>query len=336
MALRAPSAEFGIVFLLVSASTLLCGTALLRVPRSILVWGVCALTVFANAGLVRWCLRNNGNIVISNDELIVKLRTGQAIRRNLHEIQSIQWNRVERRLSKDHLGAESYVRIFTNAETPLQFLWDECRRQRRQSRAKDLIGELQRRLPAVVAVESTTHPEKLKVVHARRNSRTSHALLAFVAVSVCGFTGGVIHGVVPKSSGSAIAVLHRVERSFSRVATTSLPSDLPVTVLSEPCFGSRRRPSYWLEKVFNIEIRRVRTAFAVTADPATAADDARKILPNGWGVNGFDSLPEIMGKRRLYVQSPCLTARRGEFSASLETRFTGVFEKLRAKVDRAQ
>jgi hypothetical protein len=331
MRLRASNGEFFIVFLLVFASILLCGTALLRVPHSAFVVGLCALAVLTDAALVRWCLRSNGNIFISNDELIVKLRTGQTLRRNLHEIRSIQWNRVQRQLAKDRIGTESYVRIFTTSDIPLQFHWDDYRRQRRQSRAADLIGELRRRRPEVFAVESIAQPENIKVAHARRNSGSSHVFFILVAVMVCSFVGGVVHAIVPRSSGSAATLVKQLERSFS--TTPSVSSDSKLNVGSEPCFIWRRQRSYWLEKVFQVEIRQVRFSLEVNGDPAKAEDDARHLLPNDWPVFGIGGLPDSMGRQRLYVQTPCVTARPGEFASSLERRFGAIMENVRVQVD---
>jgi hypothetical protein len=343
MRLRAKSPEFSVVFTLVSVSVLLGTTALLRLPHSKVVLALFAVTVLANAGLVRWCLRSNGSIEITNDELVVSLRTGRTIRRNLREIQSVEWNRVQRRLNKGEFGTESYVRIFTTGDVPLQFLWDEYRRKRRESSAVDLIGELQRRLPDVVAVESSAKPERLKVLRARRNSRTSHVLFLAVVVWMSTMAGLLTHLIIPKSSGSASSVLRQVERSLL-VGATSLESlespeslqsvDSSASANSEPCFGSRSRPSYWLEKLSAMEIRRVNDVMVVTIDPLIAAENARKLLPNDWSVSGFDGLPEIMGRRRLYVQTPCLSGRRGEFSSSLEMKFAGIMKKLRVQVDR--
>jgi hypothetical protein len=318
----------------VAASTVLVGAAVLRVPRSLAVLGLFALTLGANAFLVLWSLRNSGTIEINDDELIIKPRRGPTRRQTVREIASVQIIRRRVRVRYGFLII-SYVRIVPNVGTVLQLVWDRGENSKRMDRAAELIRLLRLRFPELVVVETSGRPEKMHVLHGRRTNSTSNCgLAAFLAVGTCAFAGVMIHTLIPMSSGSALAAVQRLERSLADVPTGQPSSDAPVSVRSQSCFGTNG-DSYWEEGVFNVEIREVLVSFDVPADVKTAVARIRAAAPKNWTVYASDALADTNGQVGVRLTTPCLRAGRGQFFPSLEARFARVGEKLRSRVDQA-
>jgi hypothetical protein len=322
-----------VIFVVITFALLASGRLLARMPTSLAVVGVFLLTVLAALGLVRWWYRNSGSIAFTDDELIITPRTGPTLRRKLDGIQKIERHFARRHVVRSRIVVENYVRIFSEGEVPLQFLWDVGLDFKGTSYADRFVANLQARLPTVpLHVVPDRRPEKAHVEHARRNVPKSHGSAALFAVLVCGFAGALINTLVPKSSGSATTALQRFERSVGDARSTSLPGDNSTTARSVSCFG-QTGDSYWEEDFFNLQIRKVEIRLATMSDPKAAEARARKILPKNWEVYGTDYLPDEVGKATLSIETPCLTAKKGQFYPSLEARFTSAIEKLRTKVD---
>jgi hypothetical protein len=322
-----------VILVVTTFAVLASGLALARFPTSLAILGIFLLTVLAVAGLVRlWC-RNSGSIVFTDEELIITPRSGPTSRRTLDRIESIERHYARRFSGIPRVDMENYVRIFSDGEVPLQFLWDVGLNIKGASDADRFVANLQTRLPGVpVHIVKGQRPEKITVEHARRNAVQSHAGEALLAVVLCGVAGVLINTIVPKSSGSATAALQRFERSVGDAQRTSLPGDDSTSARSISCFG-QTGDSYWEEDFFNLQIRKVEIRLATMSDPKTAETRARKILPKSWKVYGTDYLPDAVGKATLSIETPCFTAKKGQFYPSLEARFTSAIEKLRTKVD---
>lgn len=321
------------LFVFVTFAVLASGLALLRIPTSLAVIGVFLLTVLADLALIRWWYLNSGSIAFTADELIITPRTGPTLRRKLDDIQSIQRHHARRRVTNASIVVENYVRIFSYGQIPLQFLWDVRLYSKRTSDPDRFVANLQTRLPNVpVNIVHDQRPEKINVEHGRRNSVQSHLGALLFSVVVCGAAGAIINTLIPRSFGSATTALQRFERSVNSARSTTLPGEDSTVARSISCFGPTG-DSYWEEDFFNLQIRKVEIRLAVMSDPKTAEARARKILSKNWKVYGSDYLPDGVGNATLQIETPCLTAKKGQFYPQLEARFTSAIEKLRTKVD---
>jgi hypothetical protein len=307
--------------------------ALIRVPTSLVMIGAFVLTVLASANLVRWWRRNSGTIAMTSEELIVTPRSGPVLRRYLNDIHTIQRSEIKVYYLGPRWAIDKYVRIFSDGEIPLEFVWPTTVGSKKANPADRFVSNLQTRLPSIEVSTKLGPPEKLKVAHARRGSKNNGGASALFAIVVCGFGGLILNVLVPKSSSSAEAALRPLEGSLASVRRTPMPGDSSSEVFSTPCFGQNGGGSYWEEDFFNLEIRSVDMKLAVNANEKTVEARARQILPKGWTIYTAENTPNEVGNTTLYLKSPCLTAKHGQFYPALEARFTTVAERLRTKVN---
>jgi hypothetical protein len=309
--------------------------ALIRAPTSLVMYGALALAVLANLKLIHWWQRNSGSIAFTPDELIVTPRKGPSLRRYFSEITAIERSNVGVVYPGTPSMIQNYVRIISDNEIPLQFLWETKSAFKGKTKADRLETNLKTRLPKLEVLTTEEPPADVAVDHACRGGLKNYAVpMRIFAVVVCGFGGVFLNILLPRSYGAASDALKPIEQSLQGVRRTPLPTENSSEAYSISCYGENGRDSYWEEGFFNLQIRYFTLTIAVNADDKTAANRARKLLPKSWGVYSSAASPKIVGdKTTLYITSKCFRSTTSQFDTTLDARIKAVGEKIRTTVE---
>jgi hypothetical protein len=220
-------ALFGLPGMIVAA------IALVRTPKSLAVPALLILSGLAVAWHFSVWRRNTGEIVVTDDELIVRPRSGRVLRRSLKEIRSVQRSGIYTR-TKYARYFNTCVRIVSDESIPLQFRWlvGIGPKAKDHNPAEFLISSLKRRLPGLEIAESATVPEKLRVDHGRRSDIAFGSVWPLMAMVLCLSAGVLANVAMPRSYGSAADGLRRIERSLG--SRNSLSATISPTIRATP------------------------------------------------------------------------------------------------------